>query len=260
MSYTRIVRGEVLVVKRREYVLAARTAGLSNMRIIRRHVLPNVITQAIVFAMSDIVLVILAIVTLGYLGLGVQAPTPDWGRMIADGQPYLTTNWELSTFPGIAVILTALGLSLHRRRPRRSPATRMTDTILRVRDLRVEFPLARGLLRAVDGASFELRRGEALGLVGESGSGKTMALRALVGLLPRQARLAGGEIVFEGVDLARASPDELRQRSRSIDRDDLPGADDGAEPRHARRATRSPRARSFGSTTADAARASARSS
>ena len=112
VSYTRIVRGEVLVVKRREYILAARTAGLSNMRIIRRHVLPNVITQAIVFAMSDIVLVILAIVTLGYLGLGVQAPTPDWGRMIADGQPYLTTNWELSTFPGVAVILTALGLAL----------------------------------------------------------------------------------------------------------------------------------------------------
>ena len=112
VSYTRIVRGEVLVVKRREYVLAARTAGLSNMRIIRRHVLPNVITQAIVFAMSDIVLVILAIVTLGYLGLGVQPPTPDWGRMIADGQPYLTTNWELATFPGFAVILTALGLAL----------------------------------------------------------------------------------------------------------------------------------------------------
>ena len=112
VSYTRIVRGEVLVAKRREYILAARAAGLSSVRIMVRHVLPNVITQAIVFAMSDIVLSILAIVTLGYLGLGVQPPTPDWGRMIADGQPYLTTNWELSTYPGLAVILTALGLSL----------------------------------------------------------------------------------------------------------------------------------------------------
>jgi oligopeptide/dipeptide ABC transporter ATP-binding protein len=87
----------------------------------------------------------------------------------------------------------------------------MNDTILDVRDLRVEFPLARGLVRAVDGASFDLRRGEALGLVGESGSGKTMALRALVGLLPRQARLAGGEILFEGADLARVSAEDLRQ-------------------------------------------------
>jgi peptide/nickel transport system permease protein len=112
VSYTRIVRGEVLVAKRQEYVLAARSGGLSDVRILGRHLLPNVITQAVVFAMSDIVLDILAIVTLGYLGLGVQPPTPDWGRMIADGQTYLTTNWELSTFPGIAVVITALGLSL----------------------------------------------------------------------------------------------------------------------------------------------------
>jgi peptide/nickel transport system permease protein len=112
VSYARIVRGEVLVAKRREYVLAARAAGLSHGRILFRHLLPNVITQGIVFAMSDIVLDILAIVTLGYLGLGVQPPTPDWGRMIADGQTYLTTHWELSTIPGIAVVITALGLSL----------------------------------------------------------------------------------------------------------------------------------------------------
>jgi peptide/nickel transport system permease protein len=112
VSYTRIVRGEVIVAKRREYVLAARAGGLSTPRILFRHLLPNVITQAIVFAMSDIVLDILAIVTLGYLGLGVQPPTPDWGRMIADGQTYLTTHWELSTFPGIAIVIAALGLSL----------------------------------------------------------------------------------------------------------------------------------------------------
>jgi peptide/nickel transport system permease protein len=112
VSYTRIVRGEVLVAKRRDYVLAARSAGLSDGRILVRHLLPNVVTQAIVFSMSDIVLDILAIVTLGYLGLGVQPPTADWGRMIADGQTFLTTHWELSTVPGIAVVLTALGLSL----------------------------------------------------------------------------------------------------------------------------------------------------
>ena len=112
VSYARIVRGEVLVQKRQEYVLAAHAAGLSNTRILGRHLLPNVLTQAVVFAMSDIVLDILAIVTLGYLGMGVQPPTTDWGRMIADGQTYLTTHWQLSTIPGIAVVVTALGLSL----------------------------------------------------------------------------------------------------------------------------------------------------
>jgi peptide/nickel transport system permease protein len=112
VSYARIVRGEVIVAKRREYVLAARTAGLSDARILFRHLLPNVVTQAIVFAMSDIVLDILAIVTLGYLGLGIQPPTPDWGSMIAGGQSFLTTRWELATLPGVAVVITALGLSL----------------------------------------------------------------------------------------------------------------------------------------------------
>jgi peptide/nickel transport system permease protein len=71
-----------------------------------------VITQAIVFAMSDIVLDLLAIVTLGYLGLGIQPPTADWGTMIADGEQFLTTHWQLSTFPGVAVVIVGLGLSL----------------------------------------------------------------------------------------------------------------------------------------------------
>jgi peptide/nickel transport system permease protein len=112
VSYTRIIRAEVLGAKRREYVLAARAGGLSTPRILVRHLLPNVITQAIVFSMSDIVLDILVIVTLGYFGLGVQPPTPDWGGMIAGGQTFITTRWELATIPGIAVVITALGLSL----------------------------------------------------------------------------------------------------------------------------------------------------
>jgi peptide/nickel transport system permease protein len=112
VSYARIIRGEILVAKRQEYVLAAQAAGFSDLRIIGRHILPNVITQAIVFAMSDVVLDILAIVTLGYLGLGVPPPTPDWGSMIFDGQTFITTHWQLSTIPGIAVIITGLGLSL----------------------------------------------------------------------------------------------------------------------------------------------------
>jgi peptide/nickel transport system permease protein len=112
VSYTRIIRAEVFSQKRREYVLAARAGGLSTPRILVRHLLPNTVTQAVVFACSDIVLDLLAIVTLGYFGLGVQPPTPDWGRMMAEGQNYLTTRWELVTIPGIAVVITALGLAL----------------------------------------------------------------------------------------------------------------------------------------------------
>jgi peptide/nickel transport system permease protein len=112
VSYARISRGEMLVAKEQEYVLAARSAGLSNVRIIGRHILPNTVTQSIVFATSDVVLNLLMIVTLGYLGLGIPPPSPDWGRMIYQGESFLTTNWQLSTIPGIAVVIVGLALSL----------------------------------------------------------------------------------------------------------------------------------------------------
>lgn len=110
--YARIVRSTTLVIRESDYVAAARTGGLSDLRVMLRHVLPNTITQAIVYIFSDIVLVIVAVVTLGYLGLGVQPPTADWGAMISDGQQFLTTRWDLATLPGIAVVLTGIGLSL----------------------------------------------------------------------------------------------------------------------------------------------------
>jgi peptide/nickel transport system permease protein len=112
VSYARIIRGEILVAKQQEYVLAARSGGLSPVRVIGRHLLPNVISQAIIYAMSDIVQDILAIVTLGYFGLGVPPPTADLGSMINDGQNFLTTHWQLTTFPGLAVVLVGLALSL----------------------------------------------------------------------------------------------------------------------------------------------------
>jgi peptide/nickel transport system permease protein len=112
VSYARIIRGEILVAKRQDYILAAQSGGLSSVRIMGRHLLPNVITQAIIYAMSDIVQDIVAIVTLGYFGLGIPPPTPDLGSMINDGQNFMTTHWQLTTIPGLAVVVVGLGLSL----------------------------------------------------------------------------------------------------------------------------------------------------
>lgn len=112
VAYARIVRGEVLVAKEQEYALAARASGLPTYRILLRHLLPNVVLQAFVFSMSDIVLSILAIVTLGYLGLGVPPPTPDWGSMIQEGQAFIFTKWYLAAVPGFAVVITGLALAL----------------------------------------------------------------------------------------------------------------------------------------------------
>ena len=110
--YTRTTRSAALVAVSQDWVAAAEGGGLSRSRVLFRHVMPNTISQAIVYAMSDIVLVILAVVTLGYLGLGIQPPAPDWGAMISDGQAFITVHPWLSIIPGIAVILTGVGLSL----------------------------------------------------------------------------------------------------------------------------------------------------
>jgi len=112
VAYARIIRGEILVAKRQDYITAARSGGLSNVRIMRRHLLPNVISQGFIYGMSDIVQDILAIVTLGYLGLGIPPPTADLGSMINDGQNFLSTHWQLTTIPGLAVVVVGLGLSL----------------------------------------------------------------------------------------------------------------------------------------------------
>ena len=94
-----------------EQMATARLGGFSHLKVLARHIGPNVLSQAIIYAMSDIVQDIMAIVTLGYLGLGIAPPTAEWGSMISDGQQFITTHWEQATIPGLAVVVTSLGLS-----------------------------------------------------------------------------------------------------------------------------------------------------
>jgi len=112
VSYARIIRGETLVVKKQEFILAARTLGYSHRRIMIRHILPSVISVALIFSMADAVGNILLGAALGYLGLGVPPPTPEWGSMISDGQTYMVTQWWVPTLPGIAIVLVGISFSL----------------------------------------------------------------------------------------------------------------------------------------------------
>jgi peptide/nickel transport system permease protein len=112
ISFARIVRGEVLVLKQQEFVQAALVLGYSHARIMLRHVLPNAITPAIVFMMSDVVLTILAVTALGFLGLGIQPPTPEWGVMIAEGRNFVFDGWWGSLFPGLAIVYVGVTFSL----------------------------------------------------------------------------------------------------------------------------------------------------
>jgi peptide/nickel transport system permease protein len=110
--YARVVRGEVLSIREREFVQAAIALGGGNGRIVLRHVLPNAFTPWLVVATLDMARVIVIESALSFLGLGVQPPTPTWGGMLADGRVYLSTAWWLATFPGLAILVTVLGINL----------------------------------------------------------------------------------------------------------------------------------------------------
>jgi peptide/nickel transport system permease protein len=111
-SYARLARGSTLTVKRREFVDAARAIGLTDATIMRRHILPNILTPLIVQSTIGVGNAILLVSALGYLGLGAQPPTPEWGRMLSDAQRYILDAAYIGIFPGLAIALTVLGFNL----------------------------------------------------------------------------------------------------------------------------------------------------
>lgn len=108
----RVVRSEVLAAKNQEYVEAAKAAGAGDLHIMFREILPNVFGSVIVVATLRVAWVILMEASLSFLGLGVEPPAPAWGTIISEGRRFINTQWWISTFPGIAVLLTALGINL----------------------------------------------------------------------------------------------------------------------------------------------------
>jgi peptide/nickel transport system permease protein len=110
--YIRVVRGSVMSVAQLEYIEAARVSGANNLRILVRHVLPNVSAPIIVLASLGIPSAIIAGAALSFLGLGVKPPTPDWGEMLSSGRQFMSVAWWLSTFPGLAIVLLVLAINL----------------------------------------------------------------------------------------------------------------------------------------------------
>jgi peptide/nickel transport system permease protein len=102
----------VLVEKQKEYVQAAKAIGGTDWRIMRQHLFPNVITSSVIYAMVDIALYISLAASLSFLGLGERPPSPEWGAMIFEGRNFMTTAWWMSAFPGLAIIITGIALSL----------------------------------------------------------------------------------------------------------------------------------------------------
>lgn len=112
VQYARVVRGEVLVVREKEFIQSAHVIGLGATKTVLRHILPNVLPAALVIASIELARVIILESAMSFLGLGIQPPSPSWGRMLADGRAYLSTAPWVSIFPGIAIFLTVLAINL----------------------------------------------------------------------------------------------------------------------------------------------------
>jgi len=112
MGVARLVRAEVLSIKERDYIMAARSIGASDMRIIFRHILPNAAAPMLVAATLGVGGAILTESALSFLGIGVQPPIPSWGNILTSGKDYLEFAWWLSLFPGLAILVTVLAYNL----------------------------------------------------------------------------------------------------------------------------------------------------
>ena len=111
-EYARMARGETLRVKEMDFVALAQVAGISKVKIMLRHILPNVASSLIVLATLQVGIVIILESSLSFLGVGIPPPTPDWGSMIAEGRSYVVSAWWLSVVPGVAIVVTVLSFNL----------------------------------------------------------------------------------------------------------------------------------------------------
>ncbi len=112
VQYARVVRGSTLSVKEQDYVEGARACGAGSTRILLRHILPNILPSVVVIATVNVSTLILAEAALSFLGLGVQPPTPAWGTMLAEGREVFRIAWWTAVFPGLAILVTVLGINL----------------------------------------------------------------------------------------------------------------------------------------------------
>jgi oligopeptide/dipeptide ABC transporter ATP-binding protein len=235
----RLVRSQALTVRERKFVSRARAIGASDAHIIRRHIVPLVLPLMMANAVLVISLAILSESTLAFIGLG-DPTVISWGKMLnfAFNRGAVSAGaWWAFFPPGLAIVFVVLATTLlgtaledilnprlkrhHLESGREDvvrpevpplplPAPSGVAPLLSIRGLSVEFETPHGPARAVDEVSFDLARGETIGLVGESGSGKTTAMLGVLRLLPPGGSVVGGQAIFDGEDLLSLGQEELR--------------------------------------------------
>ena len=237
-SFGRLTQTLVASVGSRDFVDAARVAGVGRFRILLRHVLPNISEPLVVNATIGAGGALLSFAGLSFLGLGVQQPAYDWGRLLFDGISSIYVNPAAALAPGTAVLVAGLAFNLFGESvakvlgvgvvggipalPPAPPAVEAhpqpeqlhhtgDDVVLDVRDLEVSFPGPHGPIRPVRGVTFAVRRGEAVGVVGESGSGKSLTALAVSRLVDDSGRVDASRLELLGADLRAADTTAQRR-------------------------------------------------
>lgn len=241
-SFARLVYNLASSVSGRDYVRAARVVGVGPVGILLRHVLPNIANPFFVNAAATASVTLLSFAGLSFLGLGVQAPAYDWGRMLQEGILRIYVNPLAAVGPGVAIVLAGLvftllseavagtrgsgfravaaraagAVTLTSRRRTAAPAPEAApegDIVAEITDLRIAFPTADGgTVERVRGVDLRVARGEIVGIVGESGSGKSLTAMALAGLLGDDAIITTSAHRFDDLDMTR--PLTASDRSR----------------------------------------------
>ncbi len=234
--FARNIRGITVGLAGREFVDAARLAGMGHTRIVLTEILPNVL-PVIVIAMSTTVgWMILETAGLSFLGLGSQPPQADLGSMLGEARSAMISHPHTSIVPGLMIFLIVMSINLlgdgvrdaldprlrsgALSRPRATTLVKrhgdvptVTDDLLAIQDLHTEFHVGKRNLRAVDGVSLAVRPGECLGVIGESGSGKSVTALSVMGLVASPPGvITGGAVRFQGEDLIGAPYESLRQK------------------------------------------------
>ncbi|MFB7665988.1 dipeptide/oligopeptide/nickel ABC transporter permease/ATP-binding protein [Kitasatospora sp. NPDC056138] len=229
-GFARLAQTLAAAVAGTDHLAAARVLGLRRHRLLWRHVLPGIAEPLLLSATTAAGTSLVALSGLSFLGLGVQPPGYDWGRLLDQGLDRIYAQPLPALAPGLAILYAALtfqllGEVLAGGVARRSPAPRTPrrpiapsgpaedGLVLQVEDLSVELPTPDGVIRPVRGVSLSLRPGEMVGLVGESGSGKSLTALAIADLLPERARVSHRTLRLLGADLGTMTP---KQRDRHL--------------------------------------------
>lgn len=239
-SFGRLAQTMSASIAGRDFVLAARVLGVSKTRILVRHILPNVAEPLTVNASLAAGGSLIAFAGLSFLGLGVQAPEFDWGRLLNEGLDKIYVNPATALAPAgavvfVGVVFTLLGETLSRgfgiepllgKRPRALPRTALSknraestpaeDLVLDVRGLRVDAPAGASWTHPVNNISFQIRRGEIVGLVGESGSGKSLTCMAVAALLEEPLDVSAESVRFDGSELTQDGRIPSRIRAAAL--------------------------------------------